>query len=484
MKAKWMTTFDPKRLPSFKEENARDGVKLTRTFGTICTALALTLTVGAAAQMRMPSVPIPPERILQNGYSLLPPNEDEWFVAGRSLTQLALVRRGNSLDESIAIQANVFRLPTFKTTEEFVRLIQDGQTKDADPQRFNMLEYEIGYVTMHGTECAKSHMVTEDRAAVKRSAQSGNMILEAQALYCVHPSNKNAGVSIVYSHRHYPQQGAPSFKEKAEFVLNGIEFTTPEPPYFPELQRSDAESGSGQFSELCSRMLELEAAKPPLSIASSQPKKNEGAESDPLNALTAMGISIGRNSSIDSKGSYAIFARNSSGGFTLRSVTPGYIHPDSKNQEVLFISQTRDSITPAFADFHFADKSQAFVCGTGDPGITNINPSTRRVYNPCDSSLTSAAPGRSLLFNALLTFATAGVNLATGSTVSFVDTDKEKVAQLVGNSTLLACLKEANLIDKQAAASYRSAGNNVQRLDSQERSASMSVAPQQAGASE
>lgn len=460
MKSRWKAAIDQEQGHLFKKKCAMGGMELKRTFGTLCTALAL--TASATAQTRFPSVPTPPERILQNGYSFLPPNEKGWFIAGRNTTQLALIKSGSSPDESIAIQARPFRLPKFKTGEEFVRLIQDGQAKDIDPQRFNILKNEMSSARMQGTECAKSHMLTEDRAAVKRSGQSGNMILEALALSCAHPSDKNAGISIVYSHRYYPQQGDPSFMEKAELVLNSVEFAEPKPAYFPELQQSDTESGSGLFSELCSRMLEQAATAVPLSVASSQPGKNENAEANPMDALTALGVSIGRNASTDEKGSYAVFAKNSSGDFTLRTVTPSYIHPDNKNQEVLFISQTRDSIAPAFADFHFADKAQAFVCGTGDPNITAINPSSRRSYNPCDSSLTSAAPGRSLLFNALLTFATAGLNLATGSTVSFVDTDKEKVAQLAGNSKLLACLKEANLTETKAVALRSATGNNAE----------------------
>lgn len=148
-----------------------------KKLGMLITAMAITASV--SAQSRFPEVMIPPERILQNGYSLIPPNEKGWFIVGRNAYQLGLAKSGNNLDESIAIQAISFRLSKFKTSEEFIRLIQEGQAKDTDPQRFSILKNEITSFPMQGTECAKSYTVTEDHAAVKRSRQPGDMILEA-----------------------------------------------------------------------------------------------------------------------------------------------------------------------------------------------------------------------------------------------------------------------------------------------------------------
>jgi len=189
----------------------------------LCTTLVITSC--ASLRPQMPEVQIPPERISQKGYSLVPLNEKGWLIAGRNAYQIALVKRGESPDETFAIQALPFRLPTFKTHEEFVTIIKEGQAKDTDPQRFKIVKQEVTDYLMKGTDCVKSHMITEDHSAVKISGKSGKMLLEALTLTCAHPKDNNVGISIIYSQRYYPGQRDAAFVEKATRVLDQVELT-------------------------------------------------------------------------------------------------------------------------------------------------------------------------------------------------------------------------------------------------------------------
>jgi hypothetical protein len=60
-------------------------------------------------QPRLQEVQVPPERISQKSYSLMPLNEKGWLIAGRNPYQLALVKRGESTDETLAIQATLIK---------------------------------------------------------------------------------------------------------------------------------------------------------------------------------------------------------------------------------------------------------------------------------------------------------------------------------------------------------------------------------------
>lgn len=178
----------------------------------------------APMQPKLQELQVQPERIIQNGYSLVPMNEAGWVVAGRNQYQLVLVKAGSNPDETIAIQAMLFELPEFKSTEEFVRLTKDGQAKDTDLQRFVIKKHEVVAYPKMRSNCTKAHIVTEDKAAVKRSGKSGSMILEALTLTCAHPKDKKVGVNVTYSHRYYPEQGDEAFIEKATSVLDSVEF--------------------------------------------------------------------------------------------------------------------------------------------------------------------------------------------------------------------------------------------------------------------
>ena len=186
---------------------------------------SLILTACAPMQPRLSELPIPPSRLVQKGYSLMPPNEKGWLVAGRNEYQLALVKGGSNPDETTAIQAMPFRIMNFETTDELVRLIKDGQAKDTDPQRFSIKKHEVVAYVKKGVNCAKSHMITEDKAAVKRTGKSGFMILEALTLTCAHPENRNMAINVTYSHRYYPEHRNVSFIDQALNILNSIEFS-------------------------------------------------------------------------------------------------------------------------------------------------------------------------------------------------------------------------------------------------------------------
>lgn len=218
----WSIATWQRKMPLFMAA-LRDKMKLGYVLRVAFCFLAITAC--APKQPKLPELQVQPERIVQKGYSLVPLNEKGWIVAGRNQYQLALVKAGVNPDESIAIQAMTFKLSEFKSTEEFVRLIKEGQAKNADPQRFAIKEHEVVAYPKKGSNCAKSHLVTEDNAAVKRSGKSGSMILEALTLSCAHPKNENVVVEITYSHRYYPGQGDAAFIEKATSVIDSAEFS-------------------------------------------------------------------------------------------------------------------------------------------------------------------------------------------------------------------------------------------------------------------
>ena len=71
--------------------------------------IALLITSCASTKPPLPEVSIPPKRILQNGYSLVPLNEKGWHIAGGNAYQLALAKFGENPDETFTVQAMPFR---------------------------------------------------------------------------------------------------------------------------------------------------------------------------------------------------------------------------------------------------------------------------------------------------------------------------------------------------------------------------------------
>ena len=194
-------------------------------YAVIIACCFMAIAACAPLQPRLQELQLPPDRIVQKGYSLMPLNEKGWLIAGRNQYQVALAKLGTNQDETFAIQGMPFKLPEFQSKEEFISLIKEGQAKDTDPQRFRIKTHEVVSYPKKGSNCVKSYLVTEDNAAVKRSRTSGSMILEVLTLTCAHPKNTSVGVNVTYSHRYYPKQVSTEFIEKATNVIDSFEFS-------------------------------------------------------------------------------------------------------------------------------------------------------------------------------------------------------------------------------------------------------------------
>jgi len=187
-------------------------------------ASCLVLAACHTMQPQPREVPYPPQRIFQNFYSFMPPAELGWQILMRSGNQLALARRGSSPDETYAIQGRVFPIPASAAGEDFFELIRKALAEQAADPRYNTLKHEVSVEPSKETNCAKSHFVAEDHAAVKQTATPGAMILEVRTLSCAHPKRRDAVVTLVFSHRYYPGQADPKFAEKAAAFLSSMEF--------------------------------------------------------------------------------------------------------------------------------------------------------------------------------------------------------------------------------------------------------------------
>jgi hypothetical protein len=216
--------------------------------------IAFVITACAATKPHLPEVKVPPERILEKGYSLMPLNEPGWLIEGRNDYAFAFVKPGANQDETFVIQAMFSRLPAYETNAEFLKVIKDGQNKDSDSKRFEILKHDVSPFPMKGADCAESHMVTVDHAAVKRSNNTGDMILEALMLVCAHPSEKSVAIHVIYSHRHYPSQDDPAFMEKGATVLNSVQLFVPDQPYISQAEKANDKLAQ-KFSTSCSKVI-------------------------------------------------------------------------------------------------------------------------------------------------------------------------------------------------------------------------------------
>jgi len=170
-------------------------------------------------------VQLPPERSYHRGFSLVPPNEQGWFFQQRDHNTLVLARHSSGLDETYVISTEVRGLPPLTSQSEFINAVKEMASRGSDPTRFTVMKLDVVPYSKKGDYCARSYLMAEDRAAVRRTGGVGQMVLELVVLSCRHPTNADVAINVVYSHRHYPDQGDPNLSGKADMLFESVEFT-------------------------------------------------------------------------------------------------------------------------------------------------------------------------------------------------------------------------------------------------------------------
>ncbi len=188
--------------------------------------LSAVIVFGASCAPVRPTieeVSLPPQRISQKGYSLMPLDETGWLIGFRDSEKLVLGKRAKDPDENFIIRAFAEVLPPLKSEEEFTGFAKSVLMMEG-AARHKVLSQETKRVTLKGQSCVRTDTVMEDRGAVKRSSRTDNMILEAHSLLCKHP-NKSTGILVAYSHRYYAGNQDPESAKKAQKIFDSIEFS-------------------------------------------------------------------------------------------------------------------------------------------------------------------------------------------------------------------------------------------------------------------
>ncbi len=168
-------------------------------------------------------ISLPPQRIAQNGYSIIPLHEAGWLIAYRDSGQFMLGKRGSDRNESVVIRAFVRPLPLLKSDEEFTGFAKLVLT--AETPRHKMLSQQTKLVNVQSQSCVRIDSVMEDHGFVKQAARKDPMILEAFSLFCKHP-NGSTGILIAYSHRFYEEHRDVESGKKAQKIFESIEFSS------------------------------------------------------------------------------------------------------------------------------------------------------------------------------------------------------------------------------------------------------------------
>lgn len=158
-------------------------------------------------------------------YSFVPLNEEGWEISLREQYLLSIGKKDSINNEVYLIYGAPLKIPEHLLDKDFIQVIREQQTKDWSSSRYEILKHDVSSYVGKSTTCAHSYMQMEDQEALTYSGNRVFMLREALSLTCIHPQHSNIAVNVTYSHRYPSGQRDPQFLEKAEKVLNSVEFS-------------------------------------------------------------------------------------------------------------------------------------------------------------------------------------------------------------------------------------------------------------------
>ena len=190
-------------------------------------SVAILIVFAALAGCAIPGRPDPAlsERLEQNGYSFMPPDESGWFIAERSSNRVTVARLGKVEGQTYLIEGAPLALDGLSTPARLTGFVEDLHKRDLPPPRFRIREYDISELRIAGAQCALSHIVAEDREPETASNVVTAMLVESVGTVCIHPTNAQLGIALNISHRSFPEDRDRAFKAYAESLLKTQQFS-------------------------------------------------------------------------------------------------------------------------------------------------------------------------------------------------------------------------------------------------------------------
>jgi len=165
------------------------------------------------------------ERLEQDGYSFMPPDESGWFIGQRSAGQITLLKAGRVEGQSFLIEAGQLPLDKLSGTDELPSFTEETQIKTFPRPRFRIREHDISDLQISGANCAMSHVVAEDRDPGTGSNVVTAVLVDAVGTICIHPSRPNLGIAMNITHRSFPEDRDRGFEARGLTILRTQQFS-------------------------------------------------------------------------------------------------------------------------------------------------------------------------------------------------------------------------------------------------------------------
>ena len=197
-------------------------LKYIQVFLFLIFPIVLTSCVATSTQLRFE--PVPAGALFEGPYiNIHAPNSDGWYLTGSSSLGMEFSRKGNLTNQTFGAQVLRFPWRGDRNTEELLLLAREAFEEDWQLERYENIEREFYPSEERDYPCVRIKYVTKDKFSLTSDNEREVLILQASALYCLHPDPylEGTGFAIIYSHRGSSLHS--NFGDEAQDFIDGVQ---------------------------------------------------------------------------------------------------------------------------------------------------------------------------------------------------------------------------------------------------------------------
>jgi len=158
------------------------------------------------------------------GATFLIPDEEGWMFYDPDGKGSLIVKHGKSKIESYVISLDSYKQPVPKSLEEFNSLYNTLKNRELGDPRYKVISATEKPNATRGKYFVEFHYLVEDYKASKMPEGTEYLLLETMGFFTVNPETPDTLVRVAYSYRYLPKNIDKSFKKKASWVLENVNY--------------------------------------------------------------------------------------------------------------------------------------------------------------------------------------------------------------------------------------------------------------------
>jgi len=193
-----------------------------RVFAAAPLVLAPLFLSACFSGRRAAGLPVAPGQILAGQLlNIHAPNSTGWELVTSSIDGVEFAKHGDDSVETYGAQVLKFGPPAFVKPEEFLAFVKDGVAREISPRRFDLVSSDIKLWDARPYPCVRVEYVARDKKARTSMLGTKTLLLQTRALYCRHPTERELGFAIIFSHR--GRAIDPNLQTLADDFIQGVD---------------------------------------------------------------------------------------------------------------------------------------------------------------------------------------------------------------------------------------------------------------------